>query len=490
MRDEAGPGNHADTGDMDIAAEVKTPFAAKEDVDSMKDMVIDARPELVFDVADTWKAIHDDLVIGGGSVKSDFDKAIDHVLQHWEGEAADEFAKKAKKLSKQIAEGAAYADYISVAMRNAGERLNEIKPQIDAIGKPDGFAGAKNLLGIGPSPDGGGWRDGIQSNRGVQGALNGEGKGFAGKKEQLKAAALMERLAMTYSSQTIAMGSWRRPSGTQDQADYPGHPGGVAPVPVDVTPEQGGAGPVPPGIATSGKYAGQSAAAPKSTAETKSQGAASTASAASTNGDGVSGGTATGPRPGGANGGAPAVGISGFGVSTGPNPGAAGRVPGGLGSAGPGSGSREVTGRGAGALDARGDAAASRGGGGRAPDGGIPHGHVPGARAPGGLGADHGTMGGLGGARDRSKGGVPGRGPVAPQSSGTSASPLQGKSPSRQSGQGLHSSRGGGTAGDRGRSGNGVSGVGLGGEYTDNRPTKYERGNAELPDYFVDDKDI
>ncbi|QPP08616.1 hypothetical protein G4Z16_21915 [Streptomyces bathyalis] len=429
---------------MCYMGEVKTPFATGEDIDSMKAMLAEANPGLVLDVADAWQNIHDRLAGGGGSVKGDFDKAVDHILQHWEGESADEFAKKAKKISKSIGDCATYATRTSTVMRNVGHKLSEIKPKVDAIEKPGGFGSAMDKIGDGFSRDDNEWKGEIQGNQGAQKALdNHDGDLSAGKEEQLKAAAHMEALALTYTSQAKTMGTWNKRR-YEDGGDYPGDPGGVAPVPVSVTPDGGGPGAAAAGASRTGSTVGKSA--PKST----SPGAGTPV--AGTKVDGISGGTPTatgGPGAGGA------TSVPGSGAPGGAGSGGmGGGVPGGPGYVGQTSGNRGVAGTGRGV----------------------------GGRVPAGIGA-----GGAGGAGGKGAGAAVGRGPLARQRGGTLDTPQQGKGAARQGGQGLHSSRGGVMAGERGRGANGVMGGGVAGN--NSRRKEGERNQGERPDYLVEDEE-
>jgi uncharacterized protein YukE len=466
MGDEAGIGGFQDTGNMCYAGSVKTPFATGESIDSMKAMLASAKPDQVVEVADAWKAIRDHLVGGGGSVKSDFDKAVEHVLQHWEGESADEFRKKARKISKSIADCATYAERTSTVMRNVGEQLRDIKPKVDAIEKPSGFGSAMDKIGDGFSRDED-WKNEISGNQGAQSALdNHEGNLSAGKEEQLKAAALMETLALTYTSQAQTMGSWARPKRPVDPGDpveYPGDPGGVAPVPVPVS--SGSSTPSKAVAAGGVKGSGVGKVRPKSSSP-----AVSRAPATATKVDGVSGGTATTPRPGGSSTSVPSGGVAG-GASAGAGAVGAGGVAGGPGYVGQASGNRGIAGAGAGAR-------AGVGAGGRGAAGG---------RVPAGIGAG-GRGGAAGGVGNRGGQSAVGRGPLAKQRGGVLDTPEQGKGAARQGGQGLHSSRGGTMAGDRGRNTGGLMGRGAAAG-SNVRGKKDENSQGERPDYLVEDEE-
>jgi uncharacterized protein YukE len=466
MGDEAGLSGYTDTGNMCYAGDVKTAFATGESIDSMKAMLANAKPDLVIEVADAWKAIHDHLVSGGGSVKSDFDKAVEHVLQHWEGESADEFSKRARKISKSIADCATYASRTSTVMRNAGQQLSDIKPKVDAIEKPSGLGSAMDKIGDGfdRNED---WKGEISNNQGAQQALdNHDGSLSAGKEEQLKAAALMETLALTYTSQAKTMGSWNRPRPPRDPihegGDYPGDPGGVAPVPVPVS----SASSTPGGAtaATSRTSSAAGAKAPKTTAPS-----VSAKPGAATKVDGISGGTASLPGTGGNKSVAPTAGVP-SGSSASANPVGAGGVAGGPGYVGQASGNRGVTGAGAGSRAGVGGA---RGGAGQ--------------RVAGGIGAG-GRGGAAGGVGNRGGKNVAGRGPLAKSRGGVLDTPEQGKGAARQGGAGLHSSRGGAMAGERGRNAGGVMGRGgVAGNNARRQQDKNDQG--ERPDYLVEDEE-
>jgi uncharacterized protein YukE len=466
MGDEATLDNYVDTGNMCYAGQVKTPFATGTTIDSIKEMLAAAKPEQVIEVADAWKNIHDHLVGGGGSVKADFDKAVEHILQHWEGESADEFSKKAKKISKQISDCAKYAQYTSVAMRNAGDRLKEIKPKVEAIEKPGFMDRATDKLGDAFSRDED-WKGEISGNQGAQDALDKHnGSLSAGKEAHLQAAALMETLAITYSSQTQTMGSWRKPARPDrggGNEDYPGEPGGVAPVPVPVASDGGTPGTAAPGASRAGSTVGKTT--PKSTGP-----AVTAAPATATKIDGVSGGTATTPRPGSSGASGPIGGVSG-GSTGGAGAVGAGGVAGGPGYVGQASGNRGIAGAGSGAR-------AGVGAGGRGTAGG---------RVPAGIGAG-GRGGAAGGVGNRGGQNVVGRGPLAKQRGGVLDTPEQGKGAARQGGQGLHSSRGGTMAGDRGRNTGGLMGRGAAAG-SNVRGKKDENSQGERPDYLVEDEE-
>lgn len=448
MSDQGGQfGFEYEQANMCFTGEVKTPFATGETIDSMKAMLADAKPGTVLGVADAWKHLHDHLVGGGDSVKGGFDKAVKHILEHWEGESADEFAKKAQKISRQIADCAKYASHTSIAMRNAGERLNDVKPKVDAIEVPGDVDSALNAIGDGLTRDDTKWRGEIQGNEGAQRALDNHHDDLsAGREEQLKTAALMETLALTYSSQARTMGSWdKRKPEVRDEGDYPGDPGGVAPVPVIVSP--GGSGPsAVPGREGRTATPAANVGTPKTSAPNTSQGLP----AAGTRLDSVAGGTTTAPQNGG---GTPVS--AGRGVANpGPTVGSAGGVPGGPGLVGRASGNRGIPTGGA----------TGTGGGAQAGRGGAGAGSAPGSQA----------------------GAARGRGPLARERGGKLDTPKGASASERQGGQGLHSSRGGTQAGQRGRNDMGAM---RGGTAGNARRRDERESEGQRPEYLVEDEE-
>ncbi len=453
FRSEYNPG-------MCAPGEVKTPFATHESIDTMHAMLAWAKPELVIRVAGEWQHIHDHLVGGSGSVKSDFDKAVDHILQHWEGDAADGFAKKAKKISKQLDDCASYAKYTSMAMDDAGGRLKEIKPKVDGIEPPSKASSIANSVGDGFTRDDSRWRGAIHKNQGAQVALdNYDDDLSAGREEQLKAAALMEQLALSYTSQTKAMGSWSRkqkpPPGwsEHDSDDYPGEPGGFVPVPIPMAPD----GPTPtpavgdptarvPSVSAGGggPKVGAADSLDGLPASKTNIDAAATTHPTNT---GHAELAASAPRS--------------TSPSTGPGAVPPGDVPGGPGRVGRASGNRGMPRAGGGGGAAEEHAASGRRGGMHAGGGG-------------------------GGGGSKGSGGAASRGPLARRKGGKLDEPHQMKGGSRPVGQGLHSSRGGSQSGERGRN------AGMRGAPVSSNNAKRkedEKNEGQRPDYLVEDEE-
>ena len=136
-----------------------TPFADLN-MDQMKAMVIDAKPNEVHDVARGWRNVNHDLVgeDGGGGSRHDFLTAVYGVLEHWEGETADRFKARAEVIAQKMQDGAKYAQYTSTALGNAATVLETIKPEVEAMEKPGTMSSAGDFLADGFSHDDSGYQ--------------------------------------------------------------------------------------------------------------------------------------------------------------------------------------------------------------------------------------------------------------------------------------------------------------------------------------------
>lgn len=95
--------------------------------EEIKSMLDGASVEKVRDVAENWQDVHDELVgkDGKGGVKKTFDDAVAKVLKGWTGDAADKFYVRAQKISKNLANGAPYAQATANAIGAAAEDLQK-----------------------------------------------------------------------------------------------------------------------------------------------------------------------------------------------------------------------------------------------------------------------------------------------------------------------------------------------------------------------------
>lgn len=446
-----------------------TPFASDSSMDDMQNMLRNANPEAVKDVAAGWQGLSEALL----TIQSDFDKEVARIQEHWKGSAADNFAAKAKQASKSLGDCATYATHTSTAMANAGSVLGHIKDEVMAMEKPSAVSSFLNSAGDGFTRSDKNLNRDLASGAGAQQALDDNHDDLsAGREAQLKMAAKMETLGAAYNSQSKAMGSWKKTPATEEEHDYPGDPGGITPTPV-VMP---------------------TARAPRSPGSVSSPGAARTAQTGSVNSSkavaspsGVTGGAfestvatqGVGTAIDGITGGRPEAATTGGGSlatggtvsgGTGGTPGLAGNPSGSVS----GSGARgSAIGR---SGTARvGGAAGVAAGSARAGMAGRPSAGGVGGAA--GAGAAKGSARGTGGAA-RQAGGVVGGTPRAGAGAGAGRGSV--------GGSGLHKSRG--------AAGHGASAVRKGGLVgapgaRNGRPKDQEQLETERPDYLVEDEE-
>ncbi|MEU4096062.1 hypothetical protein [Streptomyces sp. NPDC026673] len=449
--------------------EHSTDFAGTKNMDQMKGMLANADHVEVESCAKGWMQVHDQLVVGSGSAKAVFDAAVEHITQHWDGAAAEGFKAQAKIITKMIGDCSTYARYTSQAMTNAASVLKTIKPQVDAMEKPGALSSLGNAIGDGFDRSDDQLRSDLGGGMGTQSALDKNRDSLsAGKEAQLEMAVKMEQLGAGYNAQSMAMGSWTKkptPRGrVNDGDDFPGEPGGVAPVPVVLPPEvtrpSGDTGGRTPGRTPTGTVTPVKEVKPPRES-------------------GITGGVQKPPS-----GGKPQVGtaIDGIGGGTAGIGGGTAGVGGGVGGVGAGGTAGGVGGAGAGVpgalggLGGRGGTAGGAGGtAGRAGTAG--RGGMPGA---GGMGAGAGGRGGVGAGRGgslaRRGGGVVGA--AKGTGSGTRGTP---------GGSGLHRSRGAAGAGSGSNVGKGANRM-MGRGQTD-RTEEEERREGERPDYLVEDEE-
>ena len=432
-----------------------TPFADLN-MDQMKAMVINAKPGVVHDVARGWLKVNHDLVgeHGGGGSRQDFLAAVHGVLEHWEGEAADRFKARAEVIAKKMQDGAQYAQYTSIALGSAATVLETIKPEVEAMEKPGKVSSGIDFLADGFSHDDSGYQADKRAGMSTQEALDKNKDDLsAGKEAQLKMAVKMEQLGAAYASQTKAMGSWNRKPlpRTDNEDDYPGDPGGTAPVPIVAIPTE--SGPRLVGRTSTSSGASSSSGRSNITASPSTPhrvagagtGSSSKASAPSGVGTDVDGLSTTSPG----------------GTSGGHGGGGTARVGGAGGGSGTGAGLPGVPGGPAGSL-AR---------GGSAPGEGSAAG-----RGVGGAGA--GTGAGAG----RGKQPV-GRGPLARTKGGVIGEVGDAPSTEARAGSGLHGSRGGTTEGRR------AAGLAGSGQVAGQGRDKKKKDGKPVPGYLVEDEE-
>ncbi|NBE52726.1 hypothetical protein [Streptomyces boluensis] len=406
--------------------------------------------------SDNWGHVHRILAGGQDNLADRLEKAINNVLEHWSGEAANSFAKKARQISKNIRNAAWYADLNRGQFADAAGQLKEYKGQLDDIKEPGFWDKSGDALSDWS------WDNGESTAKDLnnknmtasQVAEANEGKIGASREAQLKAVAVMENLGVQYARVTRNLnanpvrkddnGNIKDPDGNVEYAPpVGGGGGGGASVP-------GAGGTTKPWNAGPPKGIGATPEIPRD----KGISGGSQIPPTKTNIDSAGPGlTGKGSLPAGGGG------ISGAGGGTAGGGGAAGGafVPTGGGAAGGGR-----AGLGAGGARA-GGAGTGRGAGGRAGMGGM------GGGMGGGAGAGRGAGAGGRGALAKARGGVVG-----------AAKGITGKGGG--GGGGLHGSRGGSQrAGMAGGMAGGMGGRG-------GRRGEENEGR-ERPDYLVEDEE-
>ncbi|MEV6668479.1 hypothetical protein [Streptomyces nigra] len=448
----------------------KTDFISYS-INGLRQMILDSQPGKVAEAGSHWKSVHNVLSGGDGDGKSGgvdqvsakdsvagmLQTAVDNVLEHWEGEAAQAFKRRAEEIAVQIRNGAAHANFTAEQLFAISKDLDAAKTKMEEIKEPSLAERAGDKLN-----DNG--RDDAQMKKDLASGVSAGTVADANEKSlslqmerRLQAVAVMEELATNYQVYTKNLKSGR----TIDDN------GGITPPNTDVS--------MPPPIAVpSGSGGGPGAAR----AGSKPWSAGPTAGVKP---------APTVPRDGGITGGSQlptartkidsiSPGMTGTGPSTGVGgPGGSG---GGLGTGGTQSPGIVAPG----GTSGLGRGAAARGGIGAAGGRGGLAGGAAGGRSAGGR-SGMGGMGGAGaGAAGRGGAGAGGRGALAKSRGGVvgAAKGVGGKGAG--GGAGLHGSRGGT---QRGAIAGGAGGMGGRG----GRRPGDENSRGDRPDYLVEDEE-
>ncbi|WP_420077102.1 hypothetical protein ACOAKG_31275 [Streptomyces sp. JL3001] len=450
----------------------KTPFV-EYSVNGLRKMIMESQPGKISEVGTHWKMVHNILSGGDGdgasggvdevsakdSVAGMLKSAVDAVLEHWEGDAAQAFKRRADNIAVQIRNGSAHANFTAEQLFAVSKDLDAAKAKMADIHEPSKLESAGDKMNDNSN------RDDSQAHKDLAAGVSAgtvaeanEKNLSLGMERRLQAMAVMEELAANYKvyGQNLKSGG-----GVRDD-------GGIEPPNNNV--------PMPPPISMPGPSAGGLGAA---RAGNKPWSAGSTASikpaptvprdqgikggtqlpTTKTNVDSISPGlTGTGPSTG-----ASGVSGGGSGVGTGGTQGSGIVAPGGASGLGRGTAGRAGIGVPGGRGGLAGGAAAGRGAGGRAGMGGMGGGAGAGAAGRGGAGA------GGRGALAKSRGGVVG-----------AAKPVTGKGSG--AGAGLHGSRGGSQRGAMAGGAGGVAGRG-------GRRSEEENSQGNRPDYLVEDEE-
>lgn len=449
-------------------SKLDTPFM-KMGIPELRSMILDADPNRIYEVSQHWKSVHNILSGGDGDGKSGgvdsvsakdsvagmMQSAVESVLEHWEGDAADAFRKKANEIMQNVRNGAAWANHYGETMHAVQNDLRNSMSKMREVEEPSGWDRAWDKLTDDDRSDEQLLAD-INKGVSTDAARQANADSLsAGKEAQLKGVAIMEQLGANYKVYA------KPPGGIDDPEPFPA-PNPNTPMPTPITMPSGG-GSAPGAGASKAKpwSAGPTTSVKPAPAVPRDPGitGGSQLPTAKTNVDSISPGlTGTGPSTGV---GVPSGGGGGIGTGGTQSPGIV--APGGTSGLAGGAAARGGIGAagGRGGLPG-GGAAAGRGAGGRAGMGGM-----------GGAGAGAAGRGGAGsggrGALARSRGGVVG-----------AAKGVAGKGAG--GGAGLHGSRGGT---QRGGMAGGAGGVGG----RKGRRPEDENNTGDRPDYLVEDEE-
>jgi hypothetical protein len=446
-------------------SKLDTPFM-QMGIPELRSMILDADPNRIYEVSQHWKQVH--LILSGGdgdgksggvdsvsakdSVAGMMQSAVENVLEHWEGDAAEAFRKKANEIMRSIQNAAAWANHYGESMHAVQNDLRNSMSKMRDVEEPSGWDRAWDKLTDDNRSDEQLLAD---INRGVSTDAARQANAdslSAGKEEQLKGVAIMEQLGVNYKAYA------KPPAGIDDPEPFPApNPTVSMPTPISMPPASSSA--PSRGSTTAKPWSAGSTTSIKPTPTTPRDPGVTGGSQLPTTGtkvDSISPGlTGTGPNTGI---GGPSVSGGNFGTSGAQGSGIV--TPGGTsGLAGGAAAARG--GIGAAGGRAGGGAAAGRGGGGRSGMGGMGGGGA-GAAGRGGAGA------GGRGALAKSRGGVVG-----------AAKGVTGKGTG--GGAGLHGSRGGS---QRGAMAGGAGGAGGRG-----RRSEEENTQGDRPDYLVEDEE-
>lgn len=445
--------------------ETKTDFV-EYSLKELKQMLDGTDPGVIEEVGRHWSKVKDILAGGkdGEGIAGLLEKAVNDVLEHWSGEAASAFAKKARDISQSVRNAAWHADLNSSQMADTGNQLRTYKAQLDDIHEPSTWAKIGDSLTDWSHDDGTSTANDLKDRKltAAEVAEINEGKNGESRTAQLNGVAVMENLGANYMRVTRNLknnppqehppGNIKEPNGNIEYPPpvvSPGTGGASRPGGAGSAPKPWSAGP-PKGIG----------AAPQVPRPAGITGGTPLPPSTGTNVDSIKPGlTGPGLSPGPVSGG----GGGGGGGSTGPGLVAPGGPQGGIRPAGGRGGISPVNGRG-------GRVGVPSGAGGTGRSGGRP--------GMGGMGGGAG-----GGAAGRGGAGAGGRGALAKARGGVvgAAKGITGKGAG--GGAGLHGSRGGS---QRGGMPGGMAG-GMGGRNSRREGDENERGDR--PDYLVEDEE-
>ncbi|UYB39631.1 WXG100 family type VII secretion target [Streptomyces sp. Je 1-4] len=451
----------------------------------LKDMLDGADPEVLYAVAQHWQDLADALE----THKKSFSKAVDDVMEHWQGESAERFQKRAQQIIANFESGKPWCTHTARVMDESAQAL---QTAIDKVRTKDESWDIGDLNDWGWSISDDELDEALKRGESAKGLLEANKDDLDDEQTlRLESTIAMEQLGSSFVRASKALkapapGSIGRDDKVPDHQKDPSNDPGAINTPMIPTgggPKGGGGGlklpsrrpssgstpkmPSPPSLKHPGVSGGLGELKPKGPS-------------VGTGLDGLHDGPSGGLKaPSGSPGGGGLHAPSGGGPGGGPGlSGMPGGMPGagGLKSAGSGG----LKGSGPGGLKSGGPGGLKGGAPGISPGGTQSGGRagMPGMAGAHGGGAGKGAGGGgvsSGGAQARQKGGIIG-------------SPGGRASGGAQGGSGLHRSRGG-TAGSDSGGGRRPAGMMGGAHGAPGARGEGGGGDASRPDYLVEDEE-
>ncbi len=167
----------------------------------LKRMLEGTNPGEIEEVSRHWGKVNEILAGGqGGGIAGLLDKAVDNVLEHWEGDAATSFEREARRISQSIRNAAWYADLNRSQMADAAHQLRTYKAQLDDIKEPSTLDKIGDALTDWQWDDGSAVANDYRAGKltAAQIAQKDEGKIGASREAQLNGVSVMENLGAQY----------------------------------------------------------------------------------------------------------------------------------------------------------------------------------------------------------------------------------------------------------------------------------------------------
>ncbi|KIZ13816.1 hypothetical protein [Streptomyces natalensis] len=197
------------------------------DLDGLKGMLDGASVQQVRDVAQHWQDLHDQLVgpgDGGGGIQKTFDDAVKKVLEHWHGDTADRFRKRAEQISANFKAGAPYASHAAKVMHQTAEDLSTAVSKVSPV--HDGWNWGDDVWDQLDSDtvDDDDLNDALKAGADTKQVLELNKENLTGhQKKRLQAAAAMEDLGTSY---VVRASSLKPPPIGNREDKIPEHNGG------------------------------------------------------------------------------------------------------------------------------------------------------------------------------------------------------------------------------------------------------------------------